>query len=145
MRKFLFVQTNSEGRPCAWGQSPDFALAKQEAERQWQCHGDCGRGACYPGEERGALQVTIFDDERKVATLTARQLALYEELLASGGEFCWGADVRVARRLERFGLVTIEDNGAMITVHGRTDGERWMVTPIRFENPGKVDDAVRDR
>jgi hypothetical protein len=75
-----------------------------------------------------------------VASLTERQLELYEYLVHRVASFLDGADVRVARVLERHGLVTITDNGFMPrSPHSRrSDRERWYVrvvpVPIPF-NP----------
>lgn len=60
--------------------------------------------------------------------LTERQRKLVRKLFDDGGSaYLYGADVAVARKLEKAGLVTIEDYGAM-RPHGRDDGERWDVT-----------------
>ncbi len=54
--KYLAIQTNKEGRPCAWGIATTRQVARDEAERQWTKHGWLGLG-CYPGEERGEVLV----------------------------------------------------------------------------------------
>jgi hypothetical protein len=58
--------------------------------------------------------------------LTKRQRLLLRRLFDEGGAYLYGPDVTVARRLEKFGLVTIEDNGAF-SPFGSDDGERWEV------------------
>lgn len=57
MKKFLVIQTNTDGRPCGWGLSVDKMLASETAEHQWKLHGHPSGSGCYPGEERGELVV----------------------------------------------------------------------------------------
>ena len=74
------------------------------------------------------VEPRVIDATAAEKTLTGRQAALLASLRETDGAYLWGADVRVARKLEAAGLVTIEDNGAM-RIHERDDRERWLVTP----------------
>ncbi len=58
--------------------------------------------------------------------MTPRQRKLLAELDVPHGACLYGADVRVARALEKIGLVTITDEGDF-RPGGRSDGERWSV------------------
>lgn len=55
-RRFLAIQTNTDGRPCGWAVAPTRQRARDEAESYWRTHGPRGNG-CYPGEERGEILV----------------------------------------------------------------------------------------
>ena len=67
----LAIQTNTDGRPCAWGAAPSEEEAREIAERQWARHGevigvdaaghDIRTGCCYPGEERGPITLHWVD------------------------------------------------------------------------------------
>lgn len=73
--------------------------------------------------------------------LTARQYELLQRVRKAGSCYLKGADVRVARLLEKLGLVTIEDLGEVI-LDERNDGERWKcssVVPSQTENSDEDD------
>jgi hypothetical protein len=58
--KIVAIQTNGEGRPCAWGAAelsdPNAKqAAKAEATRQWDAH------QCYPGERKGEWILHIVE------------------------------------------------------------------------------------
>lgn len=55
-------------------------------------------------------------------TLARRALLLH---LLNGGYYVEGPQVSVARALEGAGLVTLEDNGAMVSGGRYIDNERW--------------------
>lgn len=67
----LAIQTNTDGRPCAWGCAPTEADARAVAEAKWATHGevigrdsagnDLRNGRCYPGEERGPITISWVD------------------------------------------------------------------------------------
>lgn len=61
--------------------------------------------------------------------MTPKQRQLLDAIVASGGGFIHAGDVRVARGLEKLGLIKLDDNGSMRGVDGRSDRERWMTTP----------------
>lgn len=67
-RHFLVIKKNSDGRPCAWGKSSEFADALQVADEQWDAHGfvdDYGErsGCCYIGETVGEYEVHLVSDK----------------------------------------------------------------------------------
>jgi hypothetical protein len=67
-RHFLVIKPNTDGRPCAWGKSSEFADAVQVADEQWDAHGEVadgtGRrtGLCYHDEEAGPYHVHLVSD-----------------------------------------------------------------------------------
>lgn len=76
--------------------------------------------------------------------MTPKQEALLNDLYTSGGSYLRGADVRVARALEKLGLITLEDNGKMKTPgSGRTDGERWMASLVTKTEAPTVANTTR--
>lgn len=72
----LAIQTNTDGRPCAWGIAPTEKQAVEIADAQWCKHGevtgvdsdgnDIRTGYCYPGEERGPISVSWVDGVTEV-------------------------------------------------------------------------------
>jgi hypothetical protein len=63
--------------------------------------------------------------------MTPRQAELLASIRDSGGMHLRGADVRVARHLERAKLIAITDNGKKLDAPGgHDDGERWWVEPM---------------
>lgn len=65
-----------------------------------------------------------------MSKLTAAQRALLDHLRVRPlGDYISGPQVRTARSLEKLGLVTLVDNGALVLCGtGRSDGERWDCT-----------------
>ena len=59
------------------------------------------------------------------ATPTEPQRALLAKL-ARGGDYLYGAEVRVAQRLQRKGLVVLQDNGSAFGPGSNRDHERWF-------------------
>lgn len=68
-RHFLVIKKNSDGRPCAWGKSSEFADAVQVADEGWASHGyvldSTGKrsGFCYEGETVGEYEVHLVSDK----------------------------------------------------------------------------------
>lgn len=63
--------------------------------------------------------------------MTERQQQLLAEIKTAGSCFLSGADARVGQSLARLGHITLDDNGSMLGVNGRSDGERWWATFVR--------------
>lgn len=60
--RFLAIQTNTDGRVCCWGLAKDRDRAIEIAKSLWPTHGGSGCG-CYPGEERGPVEVHEIAEE----------------------------------------------------------------------------------
>lgn len=61
--------------------------------------------------------------------VTAAGLAFLKSV--GNASYARGAQVRIARRLESQGLVTLRDDGNF-KLDGRVDGERWYVEPTEL-------------
>ena len=57
--RWLVIRENADGRPCAWATAGSWRVAARIAERMWCKH------RCYPGEERGELNVYRLDDTQR--------------------------------------------------------------------------------
>lgn len=72
--------------------------------------------------------------------MTDKQRQLLQDVKTAGSCFLRGSDVRIAKVLAQRGYVTLEDNGKMLSVRGRSDNERWFCTFVRepedFIRPG---------
>jgi len=76
--------------------------------------------------------MTTHAQERLLAKLRAR----------GGSAYVKGPEVRVARALERAGLVALEDNGEMKEPgSGRVDGEQWCATLVPTADRPKLHHA----
>lgn len=56
-------------------------------------------------------RLLVPGEDPKLVTLTDRERLLLEQFKSSGGLYLKGSDVRTARRLEKSGLVKLDDNG----------------------------------
>lgn len=50
-REWLVIQHNESGRTCSWATGKRLEDVKKAALKHWETH------ECYPGEEKGELEV----------------------------------------------------------------------------------------
>lgn len=85
-------------------------------------------GATALSESEARKRLLAPGEDPVLVKLTTKQRALYDELVA-GKYYLYGSEVAIGRKLERAGLVKIEDNGEMI-LSGRSDRERWACSVV---------------
>lgn len=97
---------------------------------------EAGAGAMALSESEARKRVRV-EGEPAENLLTAKQRDLIVRL-RHGQFYISGADVTVARKLAKLGLVKLEDNGMMrLAGTGRSDGERWSCELVESKEQQK--------
>ena len=85
-KKFLIAAKNTDGRVCCWAQGADLEAVKKSVDERWPTHGGSGDG-CYPGEERGANEVHLVDENGSVLPLPCPE-CLHTDAYPAAGRPC---------------------------------------------------------
>lgn len=92
---------------------------------------DVNTGAMAVSESQARKCLLAAGEDPILVQLTAKQRDLFDRVF-DGTFYIGGHDVVAARKLEKLGLVKLEDNGFMAQDRaGHSDGERWSVELVR--------------